>query len=943
MPSLQVEIFENLCSSRYGYATYGILGLDHDELYNIMKHIQARKMQVVAEDQGIRELQQAQLSVILRKDHVARLTSDSWRDHVALTRRHLPHLLAPFDYFICNAAEVELARGFLYERGIDSCVLGNWGCNTKSYRGIDPIQAQAMQASTNREDIDSGYTSQVAQPETRQSSKTVGQTPLRRALSEISNGAPRGGKAPSSLRRKRPQPMPDTRKENQVAHDHGDGHPTGITALPPSAELPITSSTTRLQERGSHLTQDDEEAMALMKTRGGGFDKSDVSYDDDHEGLEVRGPPRLKINPPKPLRDGEDTNLGSSAPSPGQEAIILNISPEKLQKIQMKTFQTSRRSAVGLPELVTPQRRTSNPQSPHHTPKHTVPRSQKTMPALRASVTGQDQYRLSDFSLKLLEIQRDAAGLDTLPALPYLPTRLSDRQISTSPKRLKLNPPHGTMFNQASDNTETRTPYESSSSQRKDSASSQEAPPWSPITQRSNSLSQPSSKKRNFTHESHQHKFPLVDTPDSAFQLIPTYETDSTIPADQAPLTLQDPQDAYLKPTIAENGSPVLASPLNKRVSSANVSGKGTNNDVMPRIRSGSSQAFALPKIPQRVSAYPRTPSGWSESGIPTSTNPLRTYARNLVADSPRSSKSSPSRQHIENLGRAVPKTPLLAQESNHSLPIISPTEQSVQALLSGFKEKSDGAGERLDSRAGEPGSITNTTSPRTNSLDEEDESPTGGQAPSAKKDSEALVAAARALSENTGRQKGKDEKGRRRIYVKSKKQEQKEAANAAAKDHAKKRLAGAKMTTERPETNAKGYQAPTPESSTSQSLINGEPHANEGRTVGKSVPFVEVQNPPNFKNGRHTRDVRLDKESTTELSDIVAPTKLNPIKSGNSNAKKTLKVSTNNGYDEEAAVSEMSMLSKKIVTSEGKKLAMQGPQTKMATREKTGKSGLKD
>ena len=920
--------------------------MDRDDLCNGLKNIWTRNRQIVAEDQGIRELQQAQLSVILRKDHAARLTSDSWRDHVACTRRHLPHISARHDYFISNVAEVELAKRFLNERGIDTCVLGDWGCYKNDYEVADSIQKEAEQVSERREGIDSGYTSEVAEQEIHHSSTNKGGAPLRNTLSEISNTAP-AVDAPSSLRRKRRQLMLDARRNTAIGHA-GDGiHSSGTAKSPASAGSQGPSLSMKLRVRG-RLTQDYEDAIALMKTRGGGLDDSDVSYQDEHKGLESKSQPRLTINPPKPSRGREDVNVGSPAPSPGQKTIILKLSPAKLQQIQTMRPSNSRLSIVGSPKVLTPPTRNRTPLPANQTPKRAMSRPQLPMPAVRTPVTWQDQRKSSAFNLKLLEIQRGAFGLDTLSERP-----IESHQPLISPKRPKLNPPLGIISSKTYADKNTQLSHELTQLQRKGSASSQEAPPWSPITQRSHSFSRPPSRKEVHLDKTLRYEPSSANSPDLLFQSNAASEIKSRVPTDVAPLMTQPTTTSYFKPSIDENGSPVLALLPANGLSSGNLSDEGTNYGTTPEIHSGSSQYFEPPQSPWKGPSHPTTPTHASTFGVLVPTDPLRTYARNLFKESPQYAQSSPSRHLIENPIGTLPRTFALAKRPENSSPNINPNEKSVQALLSSFNEKPDSAGRKPGIQAGQPFSTSSALSSRTQSLTEEEESPTGGQASSAKKGSEAITAATPAVQANTSKKKGKDGKGRPTTYVKSEKQMQKEAANAVAKAVGKPESVGRSRSSGGDKTDTIVNMPPQTsnhETPTSQTMSHTGGEFNDGEKVGNRVPVVEIQKLPSQKSKGGRKGIHRTDERTAEPLGAVTSSKLKPAGTDDSDAQIIVQDSSKHDRYEEDGVFETSLLFKNIPTPKGKIVAvdratsaLESYQAAMPMRRKTGNPALAD
>ena len=934
--SVQVEIFENICDSCYGYATYDILGLTRDELYDVMKHLWTRNKQVVAEDQGIQVLQQAQLRAILRKDHSSRLRAESWRDHVAHTRRHLPHITARLDYFICNEADVELARMFLNQRGIDTRILGVWGRNEKDNGVTNWIQTQAEELSASREGIDSGYISEVTEQGPQHVGQIIGQVPPRNALSDISNRAFNGSNRPSSLRRKRPQSLLAFPLDTVTTDDH-------VVAPTAPAALQFISSTMSLRAHDSHLTQNYEEAMALMRTRGGGFDDSDVSYDDEHEPLEIKSPPWLKNSPPKPPRDKVDLSVDYIAISPGQRTITLKISPQRLEKFQKMNSSDARPSTIKPSEILVPPTLTSAPGLVNQTPKHASSRPQRPLPAVRAPLTSQDQGKPSAFSLKLLEVQRGAAGAYTPPTFLELPTQLLDRQTLTSPKRLKLNPPQDNLFSQLSGGANIHTSSVSSQLQRNDSTSSQEAPPWSPITQRLNSLSRPPSRKASHKDEFKSYTFLSIDSSDSALQSSGASNMDSMVLT--APQTPQQARTPYVKPSIAENGSPAMAFKLTESNSSVQVSDEGINEQANAKVRPHPS-----PQTPRRLPNYAGAPSQASISGLPIAMDSLRVYGSSLFAGSLNNSQSSPSRQLTKSLAGAVPATPASAENSDHPPPSISPTEQSRIDILFSFQKKPHAPGEKLDIQVPGPGSTNSVPSSKKQSLVEEDDSPTGGQASSAKKASEALEAATVALQESTETKFGKDGKARPRTYVKSEMQRQKEATNAAAKAAG---LAVKRRATKDPKIDAKGYeplQTVELESTASHTTSHIEAPLREGEQVEESGPFVKKQEVADSNNAKFVADLLTVVESSLEPLEVVKSSKQKPSESGNPKAQKVAEVATGDESYAADETSDMSIVFKKIAIPKGKrvavdraKVAVEGYQTAMAMRGKIGKSALTD
>src|SRR5438046_894393 len=186
-PAIQVEIFENACSSCCESSGVDMLGLSHKELCDVTTHLWARNKQVVAEDHGIEELQRAQLCAILRKDHSSILGANSWRDHVACTRRHISRISVQPNYFICTNAEMELARKFLDERAIDTRVLGEWGLNKSKDAAISDIRTQAFKGSQRRKGFNSGYASGILEQGKGHVATSIAWAPPRDVLSKIPN------------------------------------------------------------------------------------------------------------------------------------------------------------------------------------------------------------------------------------------------------------------------------------------------------------------------------------------------------------------------------------------------------------------------------------------------------------------------------------------------------------------------------------------------------------------------------------------------------------------------------------------------------------------------------------------------------------------------------------------------------------------------------------
>jgi hypothetical protein len=926
-PPLQVEIFENLCDSLYGHATNNILGLSRNELYEVMKHLWKRNKQVVAEDQGIRELQQAQLRAILRQDHSSSVSIDSWRDHVAYTRRHIPHISARPDYFICNQSEVKLARMFLDERGIDLCVLGEWAGDKKNHV-TRRIQTRALQGSESGDGVDSGYTSEIPQQDSNSAGRVI------------------AGRSP--LRRKRSQSLPGAGPDTVTAQGYGFGTSAVVATSPAEAGSQLAGSTMSLRARGSHLTADYKKAMAaMMKTRGGGFEDLDAPYEDDHERLQIRSPPRVKIHPPKPPRDNRHPDTDNIITSPGQRAITLKISPKRLEKVQATRSFDPRTSTIRPHEVLTPPPINSTKDPINETLKYNKARPQQPMPAAREALTDQDQDNLGDFSQKLLEIQRGAGKLYTPPSHLAPTLQQPNRHAATSQKRLKLSPPQNNTFNLSSDDTQVETPYGSSQLQRKDSASSQEGPPWSPITQVSSS-SRALSRRESYKNDFQPYKFSFANSSNAAIQPSLANETESIVPT--APQTPQDTKTSYMKPSITGNGSPVLAWKYDAQAPSSFLSVGRTYQEAKPKLRQGQ-RFLQSSEHPQTLGTAPsnlETPSRGSIIDASMSADPLRIYATSLHQDLPNDLQSSQSRRLKETPAIAFRRTPPSAKKFGIVQRSISPAEQSkVDTILSKPPKKPHAMDKRLDIQLPEP--ISTTAAASSEKKSEQDESQTGGQAPSAKKASEALIAAKATLRESPETKAVKDSKVRPRTYIKSQKQMEKEASAAAKAALGKAGFAGMKRTAEGEKTDAKtGVVAPTAikELSSSQTLGHIEASLIERECGEKSGSFVETQTVADQMNNNILENLYSVEESPAERPEVVLPSMHNQSESRDSKlAQRAKKVATDDESFEEDRTSDASTGIRKITTPKGKKVAvnrakaaMQSYQTEMALR---GKSAL--
>lgn len=845
-----------------------------------MKHLWARNKQIVAEEQGIQELQQAQLRAILRKDHSSMLNTDSWREHVAYTRKHLPQIPTSLDYFICNEADMEMARAFLNQRSIDSQVLGEWDRNKKD--GITKwIHVEAIQASKGREGVDSGYTSEVTEQQSRHIKQAVDQYRIRKAPSGISNRARKAVSGPS-LRRKRPQSMMDAQQDAVVAQDHGVGLSTA-NATPALAALKIPGSAMSLWARGSHQSTGDEEETAL--TRGGGSQDSDVTHANEDERLQIRRP-QLNINPPQ---NKEDLDPGNAATSPAKRVIMLKISPSRLLKIQATKSLTARPSTISTHEVLTPPGMTSIRKVINNKPRDN---SSQPMPAARMPLTLQDQGKRDAFLLGLLETQRRAAGLHTPPTFPAPLSEHSNRQIATSSKRLRLSPPQESIASQLSNNTQMHTPYGSTQLQRKDSASSQEAPPWSPITQRSNSFSRLPSRNKSSGNESQPEDLPSISSPGKTIPLSPTIATTSKIP--ETPQTPPYPKIDHVKPGIAQNGSPVLA--------------------LTSKLPKSPAHLFELPQTSGRLSSHLGTPFREPNFVAHASTDPLRTYGSGLLGKWPSGSQYSPPRPPIQDLAGSIPTTSTSAQDAGQT---------TTEALLSSFQKNPHMTEKNLDN---------------------------GGRVPSAEKASEALVATSTALQESETKI-GKDSNARPRTYRKSEKQTQKELVNAAAKAGlGKAESNGMKRTAERKKTDAKGNVPPVAKYASQTATHIGTP-PRESEHVNENRLFVGGQEVVDTRTNELVEDLDSLGESTIELLEVVTTSKQTLFESGGLKvAQKVKKVASDDeSYVEDetsdASMAAKPMAAKPIATPKGKELAVdrakaavQGYQTVMAMR---GKSAL--
>jgi hypothetical protein len=939
-PAIQIEIFENVYGGFYGHANFDILGLSHKELYNVTKHLWARNKQVVAEDQSIKELQQAQLCAILRKDHSSSLGAISWRDHVACTRKHLPHIAVRPNYFICTKTEMELARKFLDERGIDTRVLGEWKCN-ENYNGtVSQIRTQALQGSRSRDGVDSGYVAGIPKQGTGHFTTSVARAPPHNVLSEISNSFRGSLNGPLSDRRKMFHSTLDTGLDTVASQHQGVDPSTAVVTSAAPSDSQFAGSPMILRARGSHQTRQFNNAIsAMMKTRGGGSEDSDDSHEDEHGARQGPSLPPQEINPPEPPRDSQYLNDRDVLTSTRQRAITLKISQRRLEKVQAIRLSDARPSTIRTQEVLTPPTMVTTQNSINETPKERRPRPQQQMPLVREPLTFHDPGKLSAFSLKLLEIQWGAAGLFTPP----------DRQTVTSPKRLKPNPPQDSIFNLSSDDTTIQAPRGSSQFRRKNSASFQEAPPWSPITQVSNS-SRPPSRRESCNDDFQLQKFSLANRPNTELR---QSLADGVQPGIQSTPQTPPRTKAHMKPSIARNGSPVLGLSYDIRNSSTALPEGGTHEEAKPKIRQvqvrGSLQSTKPPQTLEQGALTLGMPSRGHILGAPAFTDPLRTYATGLLQDHSNGSRSSPSRRLTETVVRVASKNPPSAKELGNSPASISPAEQvKVDAILSQSPTIHHDIGKMAYIQLPEQISTTKTTSPKKRR--DGDDSPTGGQVALVTKASEALVLATDAFRESPQTKTGKDGKIRPRTYVKSQKQIEKEAANAAAK------AALGKTTVVGKKTDAKASvasQLAMHEFPPSRPLGHIEAPLVEGNHVGRSEPSSETTISAISKSNVLAEKFHSSEKEQMGLPEVVAPPKQNALALGDAQTAAGIKNEPTKhvpAEDEsyEAGTSDASSVEiRKIATPKGKKVAVgrakaavQSYQTNLAVR---GKSALTD
>jgi hypothetical protein len=712
-PTLQVEIFENLCRGRSVQAASDILGLGSGELHDVLKHLRNRNKQINAEDQGIHLLQETQLNAILRIDHSLRLHSDGWRGHVANTRSHLPHISPRFDYFICNAAEVELARQFLKENGIDTCVLGKWGCGGKDNSVTKWLKVQDVQASESTENPGSAHTLEVVEHGTRSSSR----------------------------RRRRPEVIRNDPEVNVTAQARGVGPVNSAATLTDSpstkhfADDQTTTLAMNLWPCGPHLTKRHEYTMASMKTEGGALNKSSIVYGDEDQRLDIQSPLLLKTDPPKP-------------------------------------------------------------------------------------------------------------------------------------------PPQDSNFSQSRVSTQTQAPYGSGQPQRKDWASSHEAPTWSPIMQQSNSFSRPPSRGASYKDTSQPYGLPSVKTASAATQFSTAIETEWTVQITPAPQAPQHNKDPHLESSIAENGTPILTLAFDNRISSASLMDKCLNQGTEPKVRPGFPKPSEPPQTPRKS---PPRGSNIIAAGY---ASPLQVYGGSLFEDSPDSSQSSASKQLTKSLTGAAFTSPLSAKKLTSSQPSVSPAEQSeVEGLLLNFQNEPQTIGEAQES-------MSATLAPASKEKDraEGEALSAGCQASHAKKASEVIVAAGSAPQKATPMKVGNDGKARRRTYTKSERQKQKEAANAAMKASLGKGVTK-KRATGGQDSDANGPLSPqtaNQEPPALQTAVHIRLNLSKDQCMRGIRPPVETQEMASLKKINFVEDLHEMEGGTIELPVAIVPSNQTPSTSLN-------------------------------------------------------------
>ena len=149
---LQVELFENLATA-YGKRNQlpqefirhlltrctgferarGRLRMSPEEFTQICQHVQQRKKQEILEDAGVKDLQEAQLNMMLSYDHSLPLKFDPFLTYHALTERCWSHFKDE-GYFTCEAEDVDTVARYLLEHGVHPSMAGEWVLNTRYSR-----------------------------------------------------------------------------------------------------------------------------------------------------------------------------------------------------------------------------------------------------------------------------------------------------------------------------------------------------------------------------------------------------------------------------------------------------------------------------------------------------------------------------------------------------------------------------------------------------------------------------------------------------------------------------------------------------------------------------------------------------------------------------------------------------------------------------------------
>ena len=146
---LQVELFENLATT-YGKRNQlpqepirhlltrcvgfkrarDRLCLSSEEFAEICRHVQQRKKQEILEDAGVKDLQEAQLNMMLKYDHSIPLRFDPFTVHHALTERCWSHYKDE-GYFTCKTEDTNTVTRYLLEHCIHPSMAGEWVLNTR--------------------------------------------------------------------------------------------------------------------------------------------------------------------------------------------------------------------------------------------------------------------------------------------------------------------------------------------------------------------------------------------------------------------------------------------------------------------------------------------------------------------------------------------------------------------------------------------------------------------------------------------------------------------------------------------------------------------------------------------------------------------------------------------------------------------------------------------